>query len=471
MNEYSTARDPVAELEALRLDPALRGDARPRRRAPVVTGLLLLLAIALLIAWQLGLRPPFLLRELSVAGVTRTFPSQAVTRFTATGYVVPQIRAQVASKATGRITAVAVREGDRVEVGQVLARLENADLEAARARTAAQVVVSEAQVTAARALLAEARARLTEVEAEARDAARARKRAEQVARERFLAEQDRDAAIARDEKAAAAVTRTRAAIDTAAAQVAIAEAQVEAARAALREADVAVDYTIIRAPFTGVVLEKFTEIGDVVAPFAGSTSAKGAVVTLADLESLEVEADVAEASLVLAEVGQPVEIVFDALPDLHLRGRVRQLVPTVDRGTATVLVKVSLVDNDPRVLPEMSARVAFLDRELEFDEQLPRLTVPLDAVEARGGERAVWRVGADGRVTRVALGRLPILGDWQVVAEPAALGSGNEAEWEAADASASTWRGVLAEGERVILKPPPDLRPDERIRVRPVGDP
>lgn len=459
----------------MRLDPHQRADAR-RPARPRTALWVLLLAVILGLLWQYGGGLPFVAPALSVAEVTRTFPSQVITLFTATGYVVPQTRAQVASKATGRITSLEVREGDRVEAGQVIARLENADLEAARTRAAANVLVSEAQVSASRALLAEARARLTEAEAEARDAARVRKRAEQVARERFIAEQERDAAIARDEKAAASVTRTRAAIDTAAAQVAIAEAQVQAARAALREAEVAVEYTIIRAPFTGVVLEKFADIGDVVAPFAATASAKGAVVTLADMGTLEVEADVSEVNLVRAQVGQPAEIVFDALPDAHLRGRVRQLVPTVDRGTATVLVKVSLVDSDPRVLPEMSARVAFLARELEFDEQEARLTVPAAAVDERGGERAVWRLTADDRIERVALGDLPLLGEWQVVAEPVTRESLADASLSGqAGSSAGTPvavapGGSLAPGDRVLLEPPADLVPGQRIRVRPVGE-
>ncbi|HAZ61210.1 MAG TPA: efflux RND transporter periplasmic adaptor subunit [Gammaproteobacteria bacterium] len=461
----------LQDLDALRLDPQLRAGATGRSgRTAMRLGLLGLSALSLIGGWIYFERPAFLLHEVPVVRVTRTFPSQAITLFTATGFVVPQVRAQVASKATGRITALEVREGDRVEAGQVLARLENADLEAARARAVANVMVSEAQVSAARAQLAEARARLTEFEAEARDAARVRKRAEQVARERFLAEQDRDAAIARDEKAAATVTRARAAIDTAVAQIAIAEAQVEAARAALREAEVAVEYTIIRAPFTGVVLEKFADIGDVVAPFAATAAAKGAVVTLADLQSLEVEADVAEASLVRAQVGQPAEIVFDALPDIHLRGRVRQLVPTVDRGTATVLVKVALVDSDPRVLPGMSARVAFLARELEFDEQLARLTVPLEAVDERGGERVVWRVGPGGHLERVALGELPILGEWQVVSMPLGAEVRTDAgAWSAAGTRSIPTRSALVEGDNVVLGPGLELQPGQRIRGRPLG--
>jgi len=464
----------IPDVEALRLDPRLRADLRRSRWTPVWGGLLL--AAVLWTAWLYGDRLPFLTLEVAVASVTRTFPSQVITLFTATGHVVPQTRAQVASKATGRITALEVREGDRVEAGQVIARLENADLEAARARAVANVVVSEAQVSAARALLAESRARLTEAEAEARDAARVRRRAEQVAREPFIGEQERDAAIARDEKATAAQTRALAAIDTAAAQVAIAQAQVEAARAALREAEVAVEYTIIRAPFTGVVLERFADIGDVVAPFAATASAKGAVVTLADMDTLEVEADVSEASLVRAKVGQPAEIVFDALPDIHLRGRVRQIVPTLDRGSATVLVKVSLVDSDPRVLPEMSARVAFLARELEFDEQQARLTVPLDAVDERGGERAVWRLTADARIERVPLGDLPVLGEWQVVAEPAGAESGGVGPvagptGAAAGRSSSAALGQgFVEGDSVLLDPPPDLVPGQRIRARLDGD-
>jgi len=250
-------------------------------------------------------------------------------------------------------------------------------------------------------------------------------------------------------------------------ELALAEAQVEAAGAALREVEVALEYTLIRAPFDGVVLEKSVDLGDVVAPLAAMASTKGAVVTLADLGTLEVEADVSEASLLRAQVGQPAEIVFDALPDLRLRGRVRQIVPMVDPSKATVPVKVSLVDSDPRVLPGMSARVSFLARELEFDEHSPRLTVPLAALDRTAGEGVVWRVQDDGRIERVPLGQPGRLGERLVVGEPSVAGLDEAARGAATGLSGAVG---LAEGDIVLLEPPRDLEPGLRVRTRPPGD-
>lgn len=431
--------EPKADLDALHIRPEARAGG-PRRGGLAWFRWLLLLALGggAWWVWQSAEELGWSARPLATTRVALTFPAQTITLFTAAGYVVPQMRAEVASKATGRIEAMEVREGDRVKTGQLLARVENADLTAAEARAAANVAVAQAQVVATRAQLAEARASLGEIEAEARDAQRARKRAEGVAKDRFIAAQDIDIAIARDEKARAAVHRAAAAIETAAAGLVTAEAQVQSAEAALREASVAVEYTQIRAPFNGVVLQKFADIGDVVAPFAATASSKGAVVTLADLDTLEVEADVSEASLLKAQVGQPTEIALDALPDVRLRGRVRQVVPTVDRSKATVLVNVSLVDKDPRVLPEMSARVAFLSRELEFEEHQPRLTLETAAVVSANGESFVFRL-RNGKVERVVVERGAAMGGL------IAINKG------------------LEEGDAVVMSPPADLKSGDAV--------
>ena len=138
------------------------------------------------------------------------------------------------------------------------------------------------------------------------------------------------------------------------------KASIAVAQANLRVAQVAVDQTLIRAPFDGVVLTKNANVGDVITPFSSAPDAKGAVVTMADMTTLEVEADVSESNLSKVRIGQPCEIQLDALPDQRFRGVVSRTVPTVDRAKATVMVKIRFVDTDPRVLPEMSAKVAFL---------------------------------------------------------------------------------------------------------------
>ncbi len=177
---------------------------------------------------------------------------------------------------------------------------------------------------------------------------RAFKRAQDLAQQKFIAGSALDTAEARYNKA-------RAAIDTLKAQIAVAQAN-------YRSAEVAYDQTLIRAPFTGMVLTKSANVGDIVTPFSAAAGTTGAVVTMADMETLEVEADVSEASIAKITVGQPAEIQLDAFPDLRLLGEVSRVVPTVDRAKATLLVKVKFVERDPRVLPDMSAKIAFLSR-------------------------------------------------------------------------------------------------------------
>ena len=126
----------------------------------------------------------------------------------------------------------------------------------------------------------------------------------------------------------------------------------------------ALDYTLIRAPFDGVILTKNADVGEVVAPFGSSINAKAAVVTMADLDSLIVEADVSEINLEKVKKGQPCEIQLDSLPGMRFAGQVHMIVPTADRSKATVLTKVKFLEKDERVLPEMSAKVAFLTRQI-----------------------------------------------------------------------------------------------------------
>ncbi|MCG3202005.1 MAG: Multidrug resistance protein MdtA [Gammaproteobacteria bacterium] len=200
------------------------------------------------------------------------------------------------------------------------------------------------------------------------------------------------------------------------------------------------EYTLIRAPFDGVILSKQADIGDVVAPFAATTSSKGAVVTMADLGTLQVETDIAESNLVGVTVGQPCEIELDALPDVRLRGEVHMIVPTVDRTKATVLAKVRFIDTDRRILPDMSARVAFLSRAIDPTEQKPLVVVPSAALRSDGARSVVFRL--DGEHAReIAVGAGEKVVDTVVV------------------------DGGLKAGEKVVLNPPADLRDGARVRL------
>jgi RND family efflux transporter MFP subunit len=350
--------------------------------------------------------------SVQVVSVTSVYPSQVVTDFNASGYVVAQRKAAVSSKGTGRLEYLGVREGSRVKAGQVLARLENEDLEAEKSQIEGQ--------------LAAARAELARVDADSRTAVRQLRRFKALWDQRVVAKAEYENAWEQDRRASAAVSA--------------ALANIRALEASLRRAAVLLEYTEIRAPFDGVVLTKNADEGEVVAPFGSAVNARAAVVTMADLSSLEVQADVSEAFLHKVQEGQPCEVQLDALPDTRLPGKVSTIVPTADRTRGTVMVKVQFDQMDPRVLPEMSARVAFLTRPLEASEKLPFLAVHADALTERSGGRGVFAFDGD-RVRWVPLWGVVTKGDFIVLAAP--------------------WK----EGEKLVRKPPPALQDGARAQA------
>jgi RND family efflux transporter MFP subunit len=296
-----------------------------------------------------------------------------VSVLNATGRVVAARRASVSSKGTGRLEWLGVQEGQIVKEGDVIARLENRDVAAQREQAAAQV-------QAARANLAQGMAELEDAEASL-------KRAQDLARQSFISGSALDTAGARYNKA-------RATIESLKAQIAVSEAN-------LRVAGVTFDQTLIKAPFTGIVLTKSANVGDIVTPFSSASGTTGAVVTMADMETLEVEADVSESSIAKISVSQPAEIQLDAFPELRLLGEVSRIVPTVDRSKATLLVKVKFVERDPRVLPDMSSKISFLSRALTPEERKPVPALRTDAIVKRDGKDVAFVVTKDKEGERV----------------------------------------------------------------------
>ena len=351
-------------------------------------------------------------KEVEVATVTTAYPSQAIALLNATGYVVPQRKASVGSKATGRLEWLGVQEGSKVKQGELIARLENRDVNALLNQAQANVQV--------------ARANLEQGQAELRNAELELNRARDLVERKFLSQSVYDQARARYDRARAAITGLQAAIGVA-----------EANR---RNAEVAVEQTLIRAPFDGVVLTKNANVGDVITTFSAAVDTKGAVVTMADMSTLEVEADVSESNLQKAKVGQPVEIQLDALPDTRFRGEVARIVPTVDRAKATVLVKVRFVERDERVLPEMSAKVTFLERELQEGERAARTAAPPSAIVTRDGETAVFVVEGD-RVRRARVETGATLGEVIEV------------------------KSGVKPGEKIVLKPAESLADGGSVKV------
>jgi len=396
------------DLSKLRIDRSLAPIRRRRTRRWAALGGLAVL-VAAVAAW-LALRPR--VADVQTVAVVTSYPSQQFVVLNATGYVVAQRKAAIASKATGRLEWLGVAEGSRVKAGDVIARLENRDV-------VAQAQMADAQVVAARAGLAQA-------EAEERDADAQHRRNVELVGKGFVSRSALDASRARAERAVAGVGSARAAL--------------AAAEAGARNAHVAVDYTMIRAPFDGVILSKSANVGDMVTPFSSATDSKGAVVTMADMGTLEVEADVSESSLAKVKVGQPAEILLDALPDARFTGRINRMVPTVDRAKATVMTKVRFDHIDPRVLPEMSAKVSFLSREVTPEQQRPLTAVAADAVAQRDGRDVVFVV-RDDVATQV----------------PVSVGA------RLGDLVAAT--GDVKSGDRVVQRPSADLASGARVRA------
>jgi RND family efflux transporter MFP subunit len=378
------------DLSRLKIDRGSAATGTRKKRFPLAAWLTI--AAMLVVLGFLYFRSGIAV-EVESATVTTAYPSQSFTLLNATGYVVAQRKAAVASKATGRVEWLGVTEGSKVTEGEIIARLENADVSATMDQAAASVNV--------------AKANLQQAQAELVDAQAAFNRNRELLGKGFISPFAYDTVTARYHKAQAALRGFGA-------EVAVAEANYRAAR-------IAVEQTLIRAPFDGVVLTKSANIGDVVTPFSSALDAKGAVVTMADMDTLEVEADVSESNLPKVKLGQPCEIQLDALPDLRLRGVVQRIVPTVDRAKATVLVKIRFADHDPQVLPEMSAKVAFLEKEMASDQRTPRVAVLSDAITRRNGKRVIFLL-KDGKAVETPIETGEKIGDMVEVLKGAKAG-------------------------------------------------
>jgi HlyD family secretion protein len=355
--------------------------------------------------------------DVTTTNVVQSTPSQQYVQLTASGYVVAQRRSSVASKASGRLVELNVREGSQVKKGELIARLDASDIRAGILGAEAAVLQAEASSKQAFVQLTQARA----------DLARARSLEDQG----FMSEQAVEASLSKNKAAFAAH--------------AAAEATVEQARAQLKAQQVAQEYTEIRAPFDGVVLVKNANVGDIITPMSSAAGAQGAVVTMADMTTLEVEADVSEGNLSKAQVGQPVEVTLDALPGTRFKGHVSGIVPTVDRAKATVMTKIKFDQLDPRILPEMSAKVAFLSQQITDADQQPVMAVTAAALADRGGANVVYRLKA-GENGKYIAEEVPVkagrkLGDLREIS------------------------GALKAGDKLVSAPPASLKNGARINI------
>ena len=286
----------------------------------------------------------FITPSISTAPVMRIYPYQAQTVLNSSGYVVAQRKASLSSKATGRLEWLGVVEGSRVKKGDLIALIESDDLKAKLLFDESKVLLAKAEVDEAKRFF---------------------ERAKKLLAQDYVSEASYDESFARMAKAMASLRASEAALEISKADLAQSE---------------------IRAPFDAVVLTKNADVGDNITPFSAAADTKGAVVTIADMRTLEVEVDVSESNVSKIDVGQDVVVRLDAFDNEIFFGRVVRMVPTIDRSKATRMIKVGFLKMDARILPDMSAKVAFLEGKLKPASINPRLAISKEALLQSNGK-------------------------------------------------------------------------------------
>jgi len=386
-------------LSSLRIKQDKRTSDRPRSKKWLYFIWILVLVVIVIgyFSFKESIVPAL---KVKVTTVSLLYGSDAQASLVATGYVVAQRKAEVASQGTGRLEYLGFEEGDTVLSGEIIARLENDEI---------------------KANLEMARATLLKTIADSLNSSRNYKRSQKL-------------------YASGSIMETE--LENAETTYLMSRATVAEAVASVKAIEVALDNTYIKAPFDGTILTKNADVGEIVAPFASSASSKGSVVTLADMTSLEVEADVSESNIQKVSVGQRCEIILDAYPETRYPARVKKIVPTADRSRATVLTKVAFVEKDDRVLPEMSARINFFldDKPVPSETQKPVVAVANDAITNRNGQTIVFKVENE-HVTAVEIKTGRKLGTVTEVIE-----------------------GINA-GERIVISPPGKLKSGDKISI------
>src|SRR5436309_78144 len=410
-------------MEGLRIDRAAEEEdgsgAGRNRRGWIV--LFAVMALGAGTAWWLARPRPVPVK--TVAAQARSGgAATAGAVLNASGYVTARRRATVSSKITGKVVDVLVEEGMEIREGQVLAHLDD--------------VSPRKQLALAEAQLASARRNLTENEVRLRQARLSQERMQRLKEQGVSAQADLDAANAEADSFAARLEVGRQDVE-------VAERQV-----ALRRQDV--EDTVIRAPFSGVAVTKDAQPGEMISPIsAGGGFTRTGICTLVDMKSLETEVDVNESYINRVKPGQRAMATLDAYPDWQIPCRVIMPVPTADRQKATVKVRLGIEALDPRILPDMGVKVAFLDAPPaagaphgDTAPGKPAVTIPKGAMR-KDGDRDVVFVVKGGQVERRAVGLGPAAGDDVTVL------SG------------------LTGGEQVVTEGPADLRDGMPVAVRP----
>ncbi|HWN07228.1 MAG TPA: efflux RND transporter periplasmic adaptor subunit [Steroidobacteraceae bacterium] len=406
-------------LKELRIDRDAPADGlSSRTRLWISIGVVAVVAAGFL-AWFLTGEKPV---EVTVA-TARAMPATGAgtSVLDATGYVTARRQATVSAKITGKVREVLIEEGQRVEAGDVLATLDDAE--------------ARVDVALRRAQLDAARAQLTEAEASSANAGREYRRQQEIAALKLTSASALDAARTESEA-------SRARTSSQASAVRVAQESVQAA-------EVQLDNTIVRAPFAGVVTVKAAQPGEMISPIsAGGGSIRTGIGTIVDMDSLEIQVDVSESYINRVRPGQKVEAVLNAYPDWRIPASVIAIVPTADRSKATVKVRIALGEKDARIVPEMGVRVAFLESKPEGGGRpaAPRgALVPAEALRENAGKDILYQV-RDGRAERRAVTLGGSLGE-----------------------SRQVLAGVSV-GDTVIVDPPEGLKDGDAVAARESAD-
>jgi len=400
----------LPDLSSLRIDPRARPNAQGGKKKRLVIGAVLAVVVVLLGARVFTVRSA----RVEVAVATSSVQEKGTVVLNASGYVTPRRRSTVAAKITGRVEEMMVEEGMKVEAGQVLARIDDAD--ATRLLDTAQAEYDVARAT------------IAELEVNYADANRTLRRIERLQGEKVSSQQDLD--------------RAQAAVDALKARRALAGEQVRSARARIEVARQDVENCTVRAPFSGIAVSKDAQVGEMVSPIsAGGGFTRTGIATIVDMGSLEIEVDVNESYIAKVGIGQAVEATLDAYPDWRIPGAVRTIIPTADRQKATVKVRIAFAALDPRILPDMGVKVSFLSGEKGVQDSQVRTLIPRQALREIEGKQVVFQY----REGRLALRTVTV-------------GSKQASEVEVLEG--------ISPGDTVVVSGPANLEDGQRVKVK-----
>jgi HlyD family secretion protein len=402
-------------LQELRIERNQREqytESGPRR-----TGVIVGIIVGLLVLGAAAAGYYFLLRKpaFEIEQATAVAPSAdpgATAVLQATGYVTARINATVSAQITGTLTQVLIEEGEHVTKGQVLARLDDTQYKAG-------LLQAQAGLASAQAALAQYQANLDQSK---RDLVR-----------------DKDL-VDRHLVSVQTVEHDTTQVEMLTAQMATQEKQIDVAAANVKSAQVYIDYTTVRAPFSGVITAKAAQVGEIVSPMATGGFTRTGVGTIVDMDSLEIEVDVNEAYINRVQANQPATATLDAYPDWEIPAHVIAIIPTADRSKATVKVRVAFDKKDPRILPDMGVRVSFQSKQSAGEPPPKGVLVPTSSIVQKDGKNVVFVVDGD-RVHSQQVSPGQVFGDLKLVQE-------------------------VAPGAHLVRTPPSDMSDGSRVTLK-----